>query len=84
MIVCTMDLFTYNHHILHVDEDKQDPIATSSTDDCMAAIMYAVNKYNDNKVHLIGAESYCETFAEGLIDLAKTEYNYNNLEVKIN
>lgn len=85
MIICQMDLFTYNHQIQQVtDEGVITPIDCAPTDDCMYILLNAAHQLNDNYIHLFGATSYCEPFKEGLLDLAKKNYAYENLIVEVN
>lgn len=84
-ILCNVSMFDLHQHIILVQEDgSQKVIETSTYDLLVPMIVNNCNRYNLNKVHLIGNKKYVSELAPAITSYAVVNYGNNNIEVEIN
>lgn len=87
MIVCQMDMFTYEHRVSIYDdatETYQKDIFTPDGDS-IEAILLGCKETNDYHVRLIGPTQFCMGFAELIDERAEKEYGLaDKLQIEVN
>ena len=84
-ILCNLFLFDLYQRVIVVDEKGQkNEIATVNINNLGETIVDVCNKYNVNKVRLIGSESYINNVVEDINSYSITKYNNNNITIEVN
>lgn len=84
-ILCNLFLFDLYQRVIVVDEKGQkNEIATVNINNLGETIVDICNKYNVNKVRLIGSESYINNVVEDINSYSITKYNNNNITIEVN
>ena len=87
MIICQLDMFTYEHRV-SIYEDKTDTYKKDlvvSNGDTVEAILLGCKTAHDYKVRLIGPTQFCMGFAELIIERAEKEYGLaDKLQIEVN
>ena len=84
-IVCNINMFDLNQHIILVkDNGTSEEITTSTINNLGDLIVASCSKFNLNKIHLFGDKKYIDGIIENILSINSSKYKINNIELEVN
>lgn len=80
-IVTILKPFMYLQNVFVYEDGKKIEVLASSLDDLSNNIFELSNKYDTNKVNLIGNIAFGKGIKEQILEAEMTKYNANNLDI---
>lgn len=80
-IVTILKPFMYLQNVFVYEDGKKIEVLASSLDDLSNNIFELSDKYDTNKVNLIGNIAFGEGIKEQILEAEMTKYNANNLDI---